>query len=278
MMLVSHYGGGLPSAVDPYGGLLDLYNGPTSTQNDYLFGVVRGDGSGNFNIRGGNTPRWLFSLDGRNINAAPTGLGILDFQGAWPANASSDPILYFQYPGPSAELIRSVELNTDTASRFEIWVDGRMKWGSGNSAVDTNLYRSSAKTLQTDGNLTVAGNLDVMGQKAALVPTSSYGPREVYAIESPEEWFEDFGSGRLHIRSSVIYLDPIFDQTVNTTSEYHVFLTPNGRCTLYVTNKTSRSFTVKLLSGDLGCSFDYRITAKRKGYEKTRLAAMVTKR
>jgi hypothetical protein len=39
-----------------------------------------------------------------------------------------------------------------------------------------------------------------------------------------------------------------------------------------VSNKSATSFTVKQLFGeDRGCTFDYRIVARRKGYEKVRL-------
>jgi hypothetical protein len=51
-----------------------------------------------------------------------------------------------------------------------------------------------------------------------------------------------------------------------------VFLTPNGRCSLYVLDKKPTFFRVKRLTGSRGCAFDYRIVAKRKGHENVRLA------
>jgi hypothetical protein len=65
--------------------------------------------------------------------------------------------------------------------------------------------RDSAATLRTSGNFTVDGKLDThtihvnghftaTGLKSATVETSSYGKRKLYAMESPENWFEDFGS------------------------------------------------------------------------------------
>jgi hypothetical protein len=90
-------------------------------------------------------------------------------------------------------------------------------------------------------------------------------------MESPENWFEDFGSAKLMNGQIVVALDPIFVDTVNTAEPYHVFLTPNGDCTLYATQKNSLSFRVSLHDGESNCEFDYRIVAKRKGYEKVRL-------
>jgi len=89
-----------------------------------------------------------------------------------------------------------------------------------------------------------------------------------------KNWSEDAGSGQLSDGVAVIQLEPVFAQTVNTGVGYHVFLTPNGDCKgLYVTNKTADSFEVRELGGGkANVSFDYRIMARRKGYEDIRLA------
>jgi hypothetical protein len=118
------------------------------------------------------------------------------------------------------------------------------------------------------------GNLGCTGSKSAVVPVDG-GSRKValYAIEGPENWFEDAGSGHLSNGESVINLENTFGQTVNTDIEYHVFLTPNGDCKgLYVAQKSPTSFVVRELGGGTSSiDFDYRIMAKRKGYENIRL-------
>jgi hypothetical protein len=119
------------------------------------------------------------------------------------------------------------------------------------------------------------GNLDCSGSKSAVVPVDG-GSRKValYAVEAPENWFEDYGSGQLSNGSARIGLEPTFAQTVNTDIDYHVFLTPNGDCKgLYVNQKTPTSFEVHELGGGTSSvAFDYRIIAKRKNYETIRLA------
>jgi hypothetical protein len=121
----------------------------------------------------------------------------------------------------------------------------------------------------------VGGNLGCNGSKSAVVPVDG-GTRKValYAVEAPENWFEDFGSARLSEGSAVISMESVFAQTVNTDLEYHVFLTPKGDCKgLYVTNETAESFEVRELGGGTAnVAFDYRIVARRKGYETIRLA------
>ncbi|MFZ0284742.1 MAG: hypothetical protein WAL32_05885, partial [Terriglobales bacterium] len=152
-----------------------------------------------------------------------------------------------------------------------------------NTAGGYGLYSySSGYTAYLDGpsghcNVSGAGNLYCTGSKSAVVPVDG-GTRQValYAVEAPENWFEDFGSGRLSHGEAVIPLEPTFAQTVNTKLEYHVFLTPNGDSRgLYVSAKTTTSFEVHEQGGGTSTiSFDYRIVARRKGYENIRLADM----
>ena len=69
-----------------------------------------------------------------------------------------------------------------------------------------------------------------------------------------------------------IQLEATSVQTVNTAMEYHVFLTPKG---LYVSNATQTGFEVhELGGGKSNVASDYRIVARRKGYESIRMADM----
>jgi len=118
-----------------------------------------------------------------------------------------------------------------------------------------------------------SGNTVATGVKSAKVQTADYGQRLLYAVESPEVWLEDFGSAKLDNGTTTVKFEPIFAETANLNEDYHVFLTPLGDCALYVAEKTPASFTVKAIGGQT-CSiaFDYRLAAKRLGYEMTRLA------
>jgi hypothetical protein len=120
-----------------------------------------------------------------------------------------------------------------------------------------------------------SGDLSCSGVKSAVVPVSG-GARKVamYAIEGPENWFEDAGSAQLSNGEATVDLESTFGETVNTTLDYRVFLTPNGDCKgLYVAQKSGTAFVVRELGGGTSnIAFDYRIMAKRKGYENVRLA------
>ncbi|HEV2425307.1 MAG TPA: hypothetical protein VGZ29_10815 [Terriglobia bacterium] len=123
------------------------------------------------------------------------------------------------------------------------------------------------------GNLDISGNLTVAGSKSARVKLQDGRDVALYAVESPENWFEDFGTGQLRGGAAEVALDPEFLQTVDTATDYHVFLTPSGDCHgLYVAGKTASGFAVRELGGGTATvAFDYRIVARRRGFENVRL-------
>jgi hypothetical protein len=129
-------------------------------------------------------------------------------------------------------------------------------------------------TSSPTAELHVIGNFIATGSKSALVKTASYGKRQLYATESPENWFEDFGKAQLSGGRAIVQIDPVFGQTVNTAYEYHVFLTPKADCKgLYIASQSATSFEVRESQhAKSTVAFDYRIVARRKGYERARLA------
>lgn len=120
-------------------------------------------------------------------------------------------------------------------------------------------------TINESGTITCIGaknaSVEILGEQRLL-----------YSMESPEVWFEDFGSGSLQNGEVTVQIESLFANAVNL-SDYHVFLTPLGDCNgLFISAKNETSFTVKELgSGTSNISFDYRIIAKRLGYEDLRL-------
>ena len=60
-----------------------------------------------------------------------------------------------------------------------------------------------------------SGDTMATGAKSALVPIGKDRAAAVYAMESPEVWFEDFGSAQLIGGVAHVRLDPKFSMTVN---------------------------------------------------------------
>jgi hypothetical protein len=119
------------------------------------------------------------------------------------------------------------------------------------------------------------GNLSCTGQLKALA-TAGGGARtvETYATQSAENWMEDYGTGSLSGGRGVVQIDATFADTVTADMSYHVFLTPLGdlKGPLYVTKVSATSFEVHEANGGTSSiGFDYKIVAKRRGYEAQRL-------
>ena len=122
------------------------------------------------------------------------------------------------------------------------------------------------------GKVHVQGQFTTSGSKPCVQPIDNGKKVLLYAMESPEIWFEDFGTGQLVNGQAVVRIERVFAQTANIESGYLVFLTPNGECQgLYISRKDRDSFEVRELGGGTSSiTFDYRIVAKRRGYEDVR--------
>jgi len=122
--------------------------------------------------------------------------------------------------------------------------------------------------------LYASGNFAASGTKSCVVKTSQ-GPTLMYCQESPENWFEDIGGGRLVNGQAHVELDPLFLETVtiDKTHPMRVFVQLHDRnCNGVAVEKGLTGFdVVELKSGLSNGSFDYRVVAKRKGFESQRL-------
>jgi len=65
----------------------------------------------------------------------------------------------------------------------------------------------------------------------------------------------------------------VFAETVNTGQKYQVFVTARGDSKgLFVSDQDARGFTIQESQGGTGSyEIDYRVVAKVRGYEKTRM-------
>jgi hypothetical protein len=117
------------------------------------------------------------------------------------------------------------------------------------------------------------GDIVCTGTKSAAVPLEGNRMVRLYTVEAADNWFEDAGSGQLSNGSVAIHFEPAFSQTINPSVEYHIFLTPKGDCEgLYVSNENVDGFEVhELRRGHSNIAFDYRIMARRKGFENVRM-------
>ena len=115
------------------------------------------------------------------------------------------------------------------------------------------------------GPVIIGGNFTVVGgAKSAAVPHPDGSHRRMDRMESPESWFEDFGSGQLECGRAEIPIDRDFAALVDLTN-YHVFLTEyDDHHSLYVTRRTPTAFSVQAKNESVAGSFSWRVVAKRK--------------
>jgi hypothetical protein len=115
------------------------------------------------------------------------------------------------------------------------------------------------------GSVLIDGNLTASGTKAAAVPFPDGTRRLLYCMESPELWFEDFGTAKLKNGRATAKLDGDFAKVIKPAG-YHVFLTPEGDCRgLYIKSRRSASFEVRELQGGTSnVAFSYRVVGRRK--------------
>jgi hypothetical protein len=72
--------------------------------------------------------------------------------------------------------------HSDGFDRFRIYGDGELEWGPGNATRDTNLYRSAADTLETDGFFYAGEEIRAAEGQTARVRIGGLGPSGEAAI------------------------------------------------------------------------------------------------
>lgn len=215
-------------------------------------------------------------------SASPTGVGILGtatkVSGTYLALVGVEPFGVIGTVGDVSGVQSSIGVWGATDSGYAVL--GENTSGSAPAGAFLNLSNVAGNpafeagssiglcTVDTSANLVCAGNITTAVQAGSAKKVA------MYSVQSPENWLEDFGSGELSAGRAEIALDPTFAGTVSGTGDYHIFLTPNGDCKgLYVEAKTAAGFVVRELGGgSSNVTFDFRVVAKRRGYETVRLA------
>jgi hypothetical protein len=125
------------------------------------------------------------------------------------------------------------------------------------------------------GNVSVVGTL-IASVKNGVVPFPDGSQRVLHCMESPDHWFEDFGSAKLARGRAVVKLDANFAKVIKR-GDYRVFVTPEGDCQgLYVRRKSANSFEVReLTGGKSSVAFSYRIVGRRKDVKQHRRFAKI---
>jgi hypothetical protein len=159
------------------------------------------------------------------------------------------------------------------SSRAQVGIFGYSVDSFGVAGVSANsygIYGEGSKTFAGyfAGSVFVTTSLTAT-VKNAVVPFPDGSHRLMHCMESPEHWFEDFGSARLADGRATVNLDPDFASVVKA-KDYRVFLTPEGDCNgLYVAGKGAAGFEVaELQGGTSAVRFSYRVVGRRKDIKR----------
>ncbi len=140
-------------------------------------------------------------------------------------------------------------------------------------------YAGTSQAFAYVGTSVGGINRKITGTNAVseIIPTPDHGRIMLTAPESPEYWYQDYGTVRLENGKAHVELDPILASIIMVTEEYpvRVFCTPvdmveyNG---VAVTNRTATGFDlVELNGGQHTGTIDYQLVVKPKtGYGEGR--------
>lgn len=128
-------------------------------------------------------------------------------------------------------------------------------------------------TLDSSGNMVLAGTLTQNGSPSLITRTSAGQQLVTYAARQTQQTVEDFGEARLLRGVVFVPLDRTFASTIDRHEPYLVFLTPQGDSHgLYVSEKSSSGFVVREDQGGRSTlAFDYRIVAKPADSDAVRM-------
>ena len=257
-----HQVGAIAAGLNPFGANSELEEGISITHN-----YGRHIALGGWSNKG--EPHHYLILDRENR---------LGFLPQFPAIFLSNVGFYYKTRHfGTVEIMNNIYFKT--GNRSEPNIDGHEAWLNLNSyeisingphGTDPRFqYQASSGKSVFFTNMHVNKDFTVSGKKNALHKTKNYGDRLINSYEMAEYYSGDLGSGKLGKDGlCYIYIDDIFDETINTNVNYHVIYGKYGRGDIYTKEKHFNYFVVK---GEPNLKFSWELKAKRDGYEYDRL-------
>ena len=120
-------------------------------------------------------------------------------------------------------------------------------------------------------SMSISGSLSVAGSKNRIIKTDDCGIISISAYETATPLFGDIGKSVIEEDgTSIIWVDPVFYETVEIDCDYNVFLTKYGKGDIWcdMVNSKKDYFIVK---GTPGLEFVWEIKLIQKGLKNTRL-------
>ena len=180
-------------------------------------------------------------------------------------------------PSNKADCEKYGLLKTFSVTAGEIVI--RAREGDSNSGHVWIYGQTRADSIDCGGSITAGSakirntletyQLNTTGSKKRVVQTEDYGRRSLYCYEMPTPMFGDIGEAITdEYGLCYVYIDDIFEKTVNTEIEYQVFLQKEGEGDVWVEKKEKTHFIVK---GTSNLKFSWELKIKQRDFELERL-------
>lgn len=238
-----------------------VYGRSSSTSGRGVYGYASATSGTNYGIHGRSN-----STSGMGVYGFATATSGITYGGRFETSSTSGRAIYGYASATSGTNYGVRGQNSSTSGR------GVSGYASANSG--TNYGVHGATNSPSGYGVYYSGGLGGTGSKSCVVKTSQ-GPTLLYCQESPENWFEDFGEGQLVDGHAHIDLDALFLETVTIdhANPMKVFVELHDvDCNGVAVKKGLSGFDVmERHGGTSNGSFDYRVVAKRKGFEEKRL-------
>lgn len=158
--------------------------------------------------------------------------------------------------------------NCVTVTNGNAWLKGNGYAGMDSGSCNIGVGSTGA---YCSGGMSVQGNFAVAGSKNRIIKTDDCGIICISAYETATPLFGDIGKSVIEEDgTSIIWIDPVFYETVETDCDYNVFLTKYGKGDIWcdMVNSKKDYFIVK---GTPGLEFVWEIKLIQKGLKNTRL-------
>jgi hypothetical protein len=232
------------------------------TDHSAIEGIYNGSGTGS-GIYG--------EYDGTNTNNVRPGVSGTVTS---PASANGG-IGVYGYNSIASGNQRIGVLGSYNSSAFGFGVVG-IAFGGGfpSGSLDIAVVGSRGNNLNYSGYFN-GNHVIANGTKSASVPTSK-GNQLLYAIESPEVWFEDYGTASLVNGEAIVKLNPLFLETVaiDATHKMQVIIQMEDESEEVFITKGLTDFKVKESNnGKSNAAFTYKVIAKRLNFQDHRFGS-----
>lgn len=162
---------------------------------------------------------------------------------------------YARLYGSSSDSLRVQVTGGGTTNTYYFYANGKF------DAYQLDAWYLNLKSSELRITTVDCDNLIVRNSKPRTVQTKDFGELLLYSYEMPSPMFGDIGESTIDEDGvAYIFIDPVFEETVDVDAKYQVFIQKYGDGECWISERNASYFVV---CGDPGLSFAWEIKAKQ---------------